>query len=161
MEKVVVVATDEDNVIGEKGEIPWHHPEDLRHFRDLTIGHPVIMGRSTYESLPDSHRPLPERTNVVLTRSGLDSEELGHDSVQEANSLQEAFSISAELSDTVFIGGGETVYEQTLEDADRIELTRIHDTHGGDTFFPEPGDEWVEASREDGEQLSFVTLRRR
>jgi len=160
VEKVVVVATDENNVIGKDGEIPWYYPEDLRHFQKLTTGHPVVMGRSTYESLPDSHRPLPDRTNVVLTRSGLDSEELEYENVREAGSLQEALSISGELSDTVFISGGQTVYEQTLEDADRIELTRVHDTHSGDTFFPELGDEWTETSREDREQLSFVTLRR-
>ena len=72
MEKLMIVAVSENNVIGKNGDIPWDIPEDMKHFREKTTGHSVIMGRKTYESLPENYRPLPNRRNIVLTRSGLE-----------------------------------------------------------------------------------------
>lgn len=158
MEKIIVAAVAENRVIGRDGDIPWHFPEDLEHFRELTMGSPVVMGRGTYESLPEDHRPLEGRTNIVLTRSGLEEE-----SVRVANNLDEAWSIARETgSGTVYIIGGESVYRQTLDDADRMELTEVHREPEGDTRFPEfDPDSWREVDREDRGEFSFVTYERR
>jgi len=153
MEKVIVAAVSENGVIGRDGDIPWHYPEDMEHFRELTVGQPVVMGRKTFQSLPDNYRPLPDRHNIVLTRSGFE-----HEGVETAESLEEAYEIAGKYSDTVFIIGGSTVYEQAMDDADRMELTRIHKEYEGDSYFPEfDRNRWNETGKEDREELSFVT----
>ena len=154
MEKVIVAAIAENGVIGKDGGLPWHYEEDMKHFRDLTTGHPVIMGRKTFEGLPDPARPLPDRTNIVLTGSGIEED------VHEASGLEEAYRIAGD-AEKVFIAGGASVYEQTLEDADRMEITRIHERYDGDTYFPEwDRSRWKETSRKDLQELSFITYRR-
>ncbi|MFB6245830.1 MAG: dihydrofolate reductase [Candidatus Nanohaloarchaea archaeon] len=156
IEKVIVAAVAENGTIGMNGDIPWHIPEDLERFREITTGSLVLMGRGTYESLPDPHRPLPDRTNIVLTRSGVDED------VVEAESLEEAYREAATRSEKVFIIGGESVYRQTLEDADRMEITEVHESFNGDTFFPEiDWENWREMERDDREGFSFVTYVRR
>jgi dihydrofolate reductase len=156
MEKIIIAAVAENGVIGKDGDLPWHYPEDMKHFRELTTGNPVVMGRKTFESLPEDYRPLPDRKNIVLTRSGVDED------VHEASSLEEAWEIASEDSDRVFIAGGASVYESTLEEADRMELTRIHEEYDGDTCLPEfDGSEWEEVARDDHEDLSFISYRRR
>lgn len=158
MEKIIVAAVSENRVIGKNGDIPWHLPEDLKHFKQLTMGNPVVMGRKTYESLPDSFRPLPGRTNIVLTRSEPEVPE----SVELANSLDEAWSIAEEYGEEVYVIGGSSIYEQTIEDADRMVLTRVHESFEGDSFFPDWNKEnWEELEREDKEKLSFITYRAR
>lgn len=154
MEKVIIAAIADNRVIGKDGDIPWHYPEDMEHFRQKTLGYPVVMGSDTFRSLPDDFRPLPDRPNIVLTRSGIDCSD---PDVYEAGSLGEAWNIASGLDDKVFIAGGESVYRQCLGDADRMVITRIHDEFEGDTFFPEwQEDNWEEVSRQDGEELSFV-----
>lgn len=158
MEKIVIAAVSENGVIGKDGDIPWHYPEDLEHFRDATMGYPVVMGSNTYMSLPEDYRPLPGRKNIVLTRSDMQVPE----SVDIANSLEEAWDI-AEVTGKkkVFIIGGAGVYEQVLPEADKMIITRIHKKYDGDTFFPEWSDEnWRESERTDGENLSFITYKR-
>lgn len=156
IEKVIVAAVAENGTIGMNGDIPWHIPEDLERFREITTGSLVLMGRGTYESLPDPHRPLPDRTNIVLTRSGVDED------VVEAESLEEAYREAATRSEKVFIIGGESVYRQTLEDADRMEITEVHESFNGDTFFPEiDWENWREMERDDREGFSFVTYVRK
>lgn len=147
MEKIIIAAMDQEKAIGKDGDIPWHYPEDLKHFKEKTTGYSVLMGRKTYESLPEDFRPLPDRENIVLTRSDPEFDE----SVKVVNSLEEAYQ-SAE-NEKLFIAGGASVYEQTLEDADRMILTRIPETHDGDTFFPDWDEEnWdLESKREEGE----------
>jgi dihydrofolate reductase len=147
MKKIIIAALDEENVIGKNGEIPWHYPEDLKYFKEKTTDNSVLMGRKTYESLPEDFRPLPDRENIVLTRSDPDLSE----SVKIANSLEEAY--EAAESQTLFIAGGASVYNQALDDADKMVLTRIPEKHEGDTFFPEWEDEnWeLQSSRKDGE----------
>ncbi len=151
MEKIIVAAVAENGVIGKEGGLPWHYKEDMKHFRDLTTGYPVIMGRKTFEGLPDPARPLPDRTNIVLTRSGVDED------VHEASGIEEAYEIAGG-SEKVFIAGGASVYEQTMEEADRFELTRIHQEYDGDTYFPEwDRSAWTEVSREELDELSFIS----
>ncbi|WP_414836833.1 dihydrofolate reductase [Candidatus Nanohalococcus occultus] len=158
MKKVIIAAVSENRAIGKDGEIPWQIPEDLKHFKEKTTGHPVIMGRKTFESLPESHRPLPGRTNIVLSRSGFDHTK---ESVRSANSLDEAYRIADELAEKAFVIGGASVYRQALKDADRMILTEIHERYEGDTFFPEFEDgNWREVRRDEREGFDFVKYRK-
>lgn len=153
LQKVIIVAVSENGVIGKEGDIPWHFPEDLKHFKEKTIDHPVIMGSSTYRSLPEDFKPLPGRKNIVLTRSGIEADE----SVSIANSLDEAWNIAKKYDKKAFIIGGATIYEQTLDEADKLVLTQIHQEYDGDTFFPDWKEEnWKEVEREDRDKLSFL-----
>lgn len=158
LKKTIIVAVSENGVIGKDGDIPWHYPEDLKHFKQKTMSHPVIMGSSTYRSLPEGFTPLPGRKNIVLTRSGVDTDE----SVAIANSLEEAWSIAEEHDDEkAFVIGGATIYEQTLGEADRLVITRIHEDYEGDTFFPNWNqNNWEEVERDDRGELSFITYER-
>lgn len=151
LEKIIISAMDEERGIGKDGDIPWHHSEDLAHFRDRTIGSPVIMGRKTYLSLPEDYRPLPGRQNIVLTRSDPELDE----SVRLANTLDEAYTIAEKLDDKVFIAGGASIYRQTLDDADRLVLTYIPGKHDCDTFFPEIGDNWIESESHEREEITI------
>lgn len=159
MEKIIIVAVSENNVIGKDGDIPWHIPEDLKHFKEKTTENAVIMGRKTFESLPEDYKPLPERKNIVLTRSGLENK---YEQVEEVESLEEAYSEAEEFGEKAFIIGGASIYEQTLDQADKLVLTRVHEEYNGDTFFPEINKEkWIEEDRDDREKLSFIEYRRK
>lgn len=156
MKKTIIAAVAENMAIGKDGDIPWHIPEDLEHFKEKTSGHPVVMGRKTFESLPEDFRPLPNRTNIVLTRSEMDKK-----GIKVAKSLEEAYSIAEEIDDKVFIIGGASVYEQVLPEADRMILTEVKKEVDGDTFFPEfDREEWDEKEREEHEEFDFVTYTR-
>lgn len=115
-------------VIGAEGGMPWHLPEDLAHFRELTTGSPVIMGRKTWESLPERFRPLPDRENIVVTRS----ENWSQEGAQRATSLGEAL---AGREKSWIIGGAE-IFAQTIDDAERLEVTEIDLYVDGDAFAP-------------------------
>lgn len=156
----IIVAVAENGVIGDKNALLWHIREDMVRFRTITSCHPVIMGRKTYESIG---RPLPKRTNVVITRSDLQIE-----GCRVVHSLDEAFEMF-EPSEEVFVIGGAQIYEQALSKADRILLTIVHRPYEGDTSFPtiDPS-VWEECSRERFERgeefdapFSFVEFRRR
>jgi dihydrofolate reductase len=136
----IIAAMAENRVIGVNNTLPWRLPADLRHFRRLTTGHHVIMGRRNYESIG---RPLPERTNIVVTRN----RDYRAPGCQVRHSLEEALR-DAGGDPEVFVIGGAEIYRQALDKADRIYLTLVHATVPGDTFFPEfdPGD-WSEISR--------------
>jgi dihydrofolate reductase len=154
MEKIIIAALSENNVIGKNGDIPWDIPEDMKHFKETTKGNPVIMGRKTYQSFPQSVRPLPGRTNIVLTRSGFEPED---ESVKIANSLEEAYEIAEKLSEKAFVIGGASIYEEALDDADKMVLTEVHREVNGDTFFPEWNEEaWKEVKRDEREGFDFV-----
>jgi dihydrofolate reductase len=154
----LVAAVAANGVIGADGEMPWYYPEDLQHFKRITVGHPVVMGRTTYESIVARlGEPLPDRLNVVLSSQDLDLPE----GAVLASSVDEALSLAADHDEEVYVVGGATVYEQLLDCADRLVLTEIHETHEGDTHFPEWDHEaWVEVDRDDREALSFVTYER-
>src|SRR3989344_3449155 len=129
----LIAAASGNNVIGKNGHLPWDLPDDRKYFRDSTKGKPVIMGRRTYESLPESIRPMPERRNIVVMRN-TERSLLGCDTV---SSPEEAF----------VIGGGE-IYRLAFPIADRIYLTRIHAEVDGDVYFPEISEkEWKEVDR--------------
>ena len=129
MERCLIVAAAENNAIGVRGDLPWHISEDLKYFKKVTHGYPVIMGRTTYESIG---RPLPGRKNIVLTGRG----EL-HPALCCVSSLPEAYA-AAEGSDKCFIIGGASVYAAVLDSVDKIYLTRVHTTiEDADAFFPE------------------------
>ncbi len=149
MKRIIIAAMDEENAIGKDNEIPWHYSEDLKYFKEKTTGHSVLMGRKTYESLPESFTPLPDRQNIVLTRSNPD---LG-ESVKVANSLEEGFEIAE--NEKVFIAGGASIYRQTLDLADKMLITRVPRDHNGDTFFPEFNeDNWkLESSTKSGDLI--------
>lgn len=134
----IVVAYGRNRVIGNDGDLPWHLPTDLRHFRELTMGSPVIMGRKTYESIPPKFRPLPGRRNLVLTEN---PDYDPGDGAEIFTSLQAALD-GAAGHDTFVIGGGRT-YEQALPLADRIYATEVDLAPAGDAFFPSLGRSWV------------------
>jgi dihydrofolate reductase len=162
---VLVAAVAANGVIGRDGGMPWHLPEDLAHFKETTTGHPVVMGRRTYESIAaDVGGPLPERTSVVLTTTGVDADD---ERVVEAASVEAALAAaSADARErgvgTVYVVGGATVYEQFLPHADRLVLTELDDAVEGDTRFPEwDRESFVEVDREAREGFAFVTYDRR
>ena len=162
MRVVLVAAVAENGVIGVDGEMPWHYPEDLRRFEELTTGHPVIMGRRTYESIADRlGGPLPDRTNIVLSRrEDLDLPE----GAVHAESVETALDPAAEALDpfqeAVYVAGGATVYEQFLDRADELRITEIPEAPEGDAHFPAIGEAWTEVDRETHGDLAFVTYRR-
>lgn len=127
-ELVLVAAMARDRVIGHEGGMPWHLPADLKHFKALTLGHPVIMGRRTFDSIG---KALPGRTNIVITRGRPELPQ----GVVRAGSLDEALRVVEDES-VMVIGGGE-IYRQALPRADRLELTLIDADISGDTQFPE------------------------
>jgi len=140
----LIVAVSQNNVIGRAGGIPWRIPADMRHFRETTMGKPVIMGRRTWESL---NGPLPGRTNIVITRNkGFVAERvLRAQRFEEA--LKQAQSLTPQPDEIVVIGGA-GVYRLALPLADRIYLTRVHGDIPGDTFFPQLNpQEWTEVDQ--------------
>ena len=136
----IIVAVAENGVIGDNNSLLWHISEDLRNFKRITSGHPVVMGRKTYESLG---RPLPYRTNVVITRSDVQIE-----GCTVVHSIEEAVGMFP-AEEEVFIIGGAQIYAQALPIADRFYLTRVGRAYDGDTRFPEWDEsQWRLVSRE-------------
>ena len=163
VDMTLVAAVAENGVIGADGGMPWHYPADLAHFKETTMGHPVVLGRRTFESIAARiDGPLPGRTNVILSRSDPDVPE----GVVVAASVDEAIAAAGESAaesgvETVYVAGGAAIYEQFLPLADRMVLTEVPEQPDGDTFFPEwDADEWVEVERESEGELSFVTYER-
>jgi dihydrofolate reductase len=154
MLKVIIAAVARNGVIGFEGRLPWHIPEDLARFKELTLGNAVVMGRATYESIG---RPLPGRVNIVLTRRP----DWSIEGVVTVHSLGDALSTVAELGVDAYIAGGAAVYAATLKEADRLELTEVDLAPEGDTWFPEVDwARWEEVSRERHPGFSFVTYER-
>jgi len=158
----LVAAVAENGVIGADGEMPWHYPEDLEHFKETTLGHPVVMGRRTYDAIERRlDGPLPGRTNVVLSRqSSLDLPEGAVHARDTDEALELAESALDDGKETVYVGGGATVYETYLEAADELVLTEVPESPDGDVHFPEFGPEWTETDRTTAGDLAFVTYRR-
>jgi dihydrofolate reductase len=130
---VLVVAHSANRVIGRDGGLPWHLPGDLKRFKELTTGHAVVMGRRTYESLPDAFRPLPGRRNVVLTS----------DPEYRAEGAEVVTDLAAALTGDCFVIGGGEVYAQALPHAQRVYATELEEEVDGDTRFPPlPPSEW-------------------
>ncbi|MFW6376460.1 MAG: dihydrofolate reductase [archaeon] len=160
IELVIVAAVAENGVIGNGGEMPWHYPEDLRRFKQTTTGHPVVMGRRTFESILDRlGEPLPGRTNVVLTSTPT----LLPDGVVPATSIDAAIEAATETgAKTAYVIGGASVYDQFLPRADRLAITEIQAEYEGDTYFPTVDwEQWRETAREETDDLAFVEFERR
>jgi dihydrofolate reductase len=166
VEIVMVAAVGANGVIGRAAGLPWRLPSDLKHFRALTLGRPLIMGRATFEGIG---RPLPGRTTIVLTRDAGWS----HAGVETAATLEAALARGRAIAardgvGEVIVAGGSTVYAAALADADRIELTEVALTPTGDAYFPKlDHGEWRELARtgplradDDEAAMVFVTLTR-
>ena len=129
----LIAAMTRDHVIGLDGDMPWHLPADLAHFKRLTSGKPIIMGRKTFDSIG---RPLPKRRNIVVTRN----QSWSHDGVEVAHSLDEAIALTRDEVETMIIGGA-TLYNAALKEANRLYITWIDAEVSGDTHFPRWSDE--------------------
>ncbi len=138
----LIVAASENNVIGKNNQLPWHLPDDLRRFKALTRGHPIIMGRKTFESIG---RVLPDRINIVVS----ETLEVAPTGTQLANSLSAALAL-VKGSEEAFVIGGSQLFQMSAPLADRLYLTRVHATIDGDVFLPPIHfSEWKEVSREE------------
>lgn len=159
MTLTAVAAISENHVIGKDNKLLWYLPADLKHFKDTTTGHTVIMGRKTYDSVG---KPLPRRRNIIITR-----QQLTIDCCEVVNSIEAALNLAAG-EEEVFIVGGAEIYKQSMHLTDRIYLTIVHKEFEGDSFFPAIKlDEWKEIYREDHQPdeknslpYSFITYER-
>lgn len=129
-EVILIAAAGEKNELGREGELPWHLPDDFGRFKRLTSGHPILMGRKTFETFP---KPLPDRLHVIITRDR--GFTVDHPSCLVVHSLEEALAAVADRDRVYVIGGGE-IYHQALPHATHIELTRVHGSFPADTYFP-------------------------
>jgi len=160
MKLKLILARAANGVIGRNNTLPWHLPEDMAHFKRLTMGCPVIMGRKTWESLPPKFRPLPGRLNIVLTRQA----DWQAEGARRADSLAQAMALCPPDS-TVWIIGGAEVYAQALPLANVAEITEIEAAYEGDAFAPQFDPQWVQTARERhvssyGLKFSFITYTR-
>jgi dihydrofolate reductase len=167
MEIIVIACISKNNVIGKDGNIPWRLGEDMKHFQTATMGYTCIMGRVTYESLPDNSKPLPGRENIILTSDrsyNVKGAKIFHDWDDAMKYL--------EGRKKIFICGGARLYIHGLKLADTLMLTRIHKDMNGDVFFPVfDENEWKLVEKEDGEgidknsgellRFSFITYKRK
>ncbi len=179
----LIAAVDEDNVIGLGNTIPWDIPADLKYFQQKTTGHPVIMGRKTFDSIVEKiGHPLPNRRNIVITRKGSlhageydqvasfeDAVDLARRAVDDPSFVGKAHEETTPEQGEAFVIGGQQIYEIAMERADRIYLTRIHSHFDGDKFFPHiPDHEWKvvnedrwEADQDNRFPYTFYTYERR
>lgn len=136
----IIVATDKQRGIGINNQLPWHLPEDLAHFKNTTSGHPIIMGRKTYDSIG---RPLPKRRNIVISRNS----EWNQTGVETVNSVEQA--LSGLVEDQAFVIGGAQIYQQALPLADQLIVTEIQAEYACDAFFPAIDPQlWEEKNRQ-------------
>ena len=150
----LIAAHDPNLVIGQDGKLPWYYPEDLKHFKKHTTGQVIIMGRGVFEELGE--KPLPNRKNIVLSRSK------NYENVDTYTSLEAA--IKNQTCEEVFIIGGGVLYKETLLNADRLIITEIKKEYEGDTYFPEYRDQigklWELSYEEDHDNLKFLEYSR-
>ena len=159
----IVAAIGRNRVLGKDKQLLWHIPDDLKRFKQLTFGHPVIMGRKTFESIIASlGKPLPGRTNIVVTRGAWN-----HEGVITATSIEEAIEKAKEApgGEEIIIGGGGEIYRQALPLVDKLHLTLIEDNKEGDSYFPEYEKEFTkmvfeEAREHEGLKYHWIDLER-
>ncbi len=159
MKLAIIVAVAKNGVIGRNNQLPWHLPQDLKYFKKVTLGKPVIMGRKTYESIG---KPLPGRTNIVVTRS---KDWSAADGVVVTNSFEQALSAAQKVleedplaSNEVMVIGGAEIYRSALQFVDRIYLTRVALEPQGDAFFDALGElDWVLESNTAGDEVASVS----
>ena len=157
----LIYARARNGVIGKYGVMPWHLPEDLAHFKRTTLNHPVIMGRKTWDSLPPRFRPLPGRTNIVITRQSTWHEDGAHRAV----SLEDALQLCKD-AEKVWVIGGAQIYAHALPLADEVVATEIDADFDGDAYAPALDDSWQAVAHDEltaanNLRLSFVTYRKK
>jgi len=162
----LIVAVSENGVIGKDNDLIWHLPKDMQFFKKITIGHHVIMGRRNFESIPHKYRPLPNRTNIIITRQS----EYKAEGCIVVNSVETALEIAKNNGDIEpFIIGGGQIYRIAIEKnlVDKIYLTKIHNSFKGDTFFPKLSSDWKETNKIENKaddkhkyNYDFITLER-
>jgi dihydrofolate reductase len=157
MELHLIYARARNGTIGKDGQMPWHLPEDLAHFKRVTLGQPVIMGRKTWDSLPARFRPLPGRLNIVITRQS----DWQAEGALRASSIEDAMRLCGDVPNAWIMGGAE-IYRQAEPLASTAVVTEIDQDYEGDAFAPELGANWQEVHREahaaaNGLPFSFVT----
>lgn len=146
-----------DRVIGRNNSLPWNIPEDMQNFKNLTSGKTVIMGRKTFESIPEKFRPLPNRHNIIVSRNmslqpGIDVCKSVHEAIEKAKSYGKE----------TFIIGGSSIYEQTLPLADKMYLSLVKKKYEGDSYFPNFNkDGWIVESRKDFQEFELLTYVRK
>jgi dihydrofolate reductase len=149
MKTIIIAAIAENRVIGKKGVLPWHIPEDFQHFKNTTRGHAIIMGRKTLESM--NNRPLPKRINIILSRNPNYTAE----GCVVKTSLQEAIQHAQEQgAEKAFVIGGAAVYKEALAIADQMILSHVKGIYEGETLFPEWGNEWKVVEEKQHEQFT-------
>ena len=155
----IIAAIAENGVIGKGGKLPWHIREDMKHFKEVTMWHPIIMGRKTYESIG---RPLLGRLNIILSRRDFSGENIHvYNSLESAIDYLESGSAKNFDLKKIYVIGGKSVYEKTLPLADFLEITEVHGDYDGDVYFPDVDwDKWQETNRKDFDEYSFVSYRR-
>jgi len=161
-EIVIIAAVARNRVIGKDNKLLWNIPEDMAHFKALTSGHTVIMGRKTWESLPPRFRPLPGRRNIVISRQA----DFPAPGAEVADSLENALKLASTqgpaadsmVAATVFIIGGEQIYKQAMAVADRLEITEVDLEPEGDAWFPEiAAVDWERTAKIEGAGFTFVS----
>lgn len=136
----LLVAMDKNRLIGKDNQLPWHLPADLAYFKKVTMGHPIIMGRKTFESIG---RPLPGRTNIILTRN----QNYEIEGCEVMRSIDDVKKMDEKMNEELFVIGGAEIFKEVLPFADRLYITKIEEVFEGDAFFPEINDnEWEEIS---------------
>ncbi len=160
MELVLIAAVAKNNVIGVNGKIPWHIKNDLKRFKQLTLHHPVLMGRKTYKSIVERiGKPLEGRMSLVLSRDA--SFRPNYANVTVCGNINDAHRIASSIDKICYVIGGQNIYEQTIDLADRLEITEIDKEFEGDAFFPEIDNKiWHETFRRKNDFYSFVTYNR-
>ena len=167
MKRSMIVAMAQNRVIGINNKLPWYLPNDLKYFKQVTMGKPIIMGRKTFESIG---KPLPGRTNIIITRNT----DWQAEGVKVAHSLEQAYQLAEAIAEIdgqneLMIIGGDQIYQSSLPDTDRIYLTKVHAEVHGDAWFPEVDwSQWQELGREDYSaegpnpyNYSFIVLERK
>lgn len=160
MKVIIIAALSENNVIGKDNKLPWHIPEDLKRFKKLTSGSPVIMGRKTFESILDFlKKPLPDRVNIIITRNkNYEYKGINNHDVKLVSSIKDAIKEAEKYSEKVFVIGGAQIYKLAMPFATDMELTLVHKEVEGDTFFPKfDKSEWGTKEKEDHDGYSFVS----
>nr|AIA17354.1 Dihydrofolate reductase [uncultured bacterium] len=158
MKVILVAAVAENGVIGTHNALPWYIPADLKHFKRITSGKTVLMGKNTFDSIMKRlGKPLPDRLNVVVSHQNLTLPE----GVLLFHGIDEALDALHDKDEIMVIGGGQ-IYNQIMDKADKLILTEVHESVEGDVFFPKfDKNEWNETSRENFDEFSFVEYERK
>ena len=157
----IIAAIGKNNALGKDNQLLWKLPKDLKHFKSLTENHPIVMGRKTYESIG---KPLPDRTNIVVSRK----ENWFSEEILIVSKLKEAIKFAKKIDDNIFIIGGGEIYNQTMELADKLEITLVDEDFEADTFFPKidlkiwqkVGEEFHEKDEKNNHNFYFQTYKR-